>query len=170
VATGGISLAEQYRLSGKRARRGTLMLVLPLIAFLFVTFLLPIASMLTRSFEDSTVADILPRTAAALRAWDGKGRPPFSAYSALADDLVRAHNTGQIGKVATRMNFERSGMRSLMIKTAKRSASLRTALCAGLQPDRPAMERAGTLGRTASCQCVHHVRLLRVCAGPDAKG
>lgn len=123
MATGGMSLAEQYRRSGKRARRATFMLVLPLIAFLIVTFVLPIASMLTRSFEDSTVADILPRTAAALRAWDGKGRPPFSAYSALADDLVRAHNTGQIGKVATRMNFERAGMRSLMIKTAKEAHS-----------------------------------------------
>ena len=44
------------------------MLVLPLLAFLVVSFVLPIGSMLTRSFGDSTVADILPRTAAALRS------------------------------------------------------------------------------------------------------
>jgi putative spermidine/putrescine transport system permease protein len=120
VSTAGrVSLAEQYRRSGQRARRTTFMLVLPLLAFLVVSFVLPIGSMLTRSFGDSTVADILPRTAAALRSWDGKGRPPFSAYSALADDLSRANRTGQIGKVATRMNFERAGMRSLIIKTAR---------------------------------------------------
>ena len=95
------------------------MLVLPLLAFLMVTFIIPIGSMLSRSVEDSTVADILPRTAAALRAWNGKGRPPFSAYSALADDLDRAYRQGTIGKVATRMNFERAGMRSLIIKTAR---------------------------------------------------
>jgi len=113
------SLAEQFKRSGKRARRGTFLLVLPLLAFLTITFLLPIGNMLNRSVGDSTVADILPRTAAALRAWNGKGRPPFSAYSALADDLVRAEREGRIGKVATRMNFERAGMRSLMIKTAR---------------------------------------------------
>ncbi|MDZ4868428.1 MAG: ABC transporter permease [Alphaproteobacteria bacterium] len=113
------SLAEQFKRSGKRARRGTFLLVLPLLAFLTITFLLPIGNMLNRSVGDSTVADILPRTAAALRAWNGKGRPPFSAYSALADDLVRAEREGKIGKVATRMNFERAGMRSLMIKTAR---------------------------------------------------
>lgn len=113
------SLAEQFKRSGKRARRGTFLLVLPLLAFLMITFIIPIANMLDRSIDDPTVADILPRTAAALRAWNGKGRPPFSAYSALADDLVRAQREGTIGKVATRMNFERAGMRSLIIKTAR---------------------------------------------------
>jgi putative spermidine/putrescine transport system permease protein len=119
AATQNDNLAEQFRRSGKRARRGTFLLVLPLLAFLGITFILPIANMLNRSIEDTTVADILPRTAAALRAWDGKGRPPFSAYSALADDLVRAEREGLVGKVATRMNFERAGMRSLIIKTAR---------------------------------------------------
>jgi putative spermidine/putrescine transport system permease protein len=75
--------------------------------------------MLTRSVGDTTVSDILPRAAAALRSWDGKGRPPFSAISALADDLKRAERQGTIGKVATRMNFERAGMRSIIMKTAR---------------------------------------------------
>ncbi|MCE9524348.1 MAG: ABC transporter permease [Alphaproteobacteria bacterium] len=119
VAVDGFQLAEQFKRSGKRARRGTFLLVLPLLAFLTVSFILPIASMLNRSVEDGTVSQILPRTAAALRAWNGKGRPPFSAYSALADDLVQAQLQDSIGKVATRMNFERAGMRSLLIKTAR---------------------------------------------------
>ena len=92
---------------------------MPLLAFLTITFLMPIANMLNRSVSDATVSDVLPRTAAALRAWNGQGRPPFSAYSALADDLVRAQSQGTIGKVATRMNFERAGMRSLIVKTAR---------------------------------------------------
>ena len=115
----GAKLAEQFRQSGKRARRGTFLLVLPLLAFLMATFIFPIGAMLNRSVEDPTVATLLPRTAAALRSWNGKGRPPFSAYSALADDLKRANLEGTIGKVATRMNFERAGMRSLLIKTAR---------------------------------------------------
>ena len=119
VPVPGISLAEQFKRSGKRARRGTFLLVLPLLAFLTISFLLPIGDMLNRSVEDTTVNDVLPRTAAALLAWNGKGRPPFSAYSALADDLVRAEQQGTIGKVATRLNFERAGMRSLLVKTAR---------------------------------------------------
>jgi putative spermidine/putrescine transport system permease protein len=116
---GGVNLAEQFKESGRLARRNTFMLVLPLLLFLSATFIFPIGAMLTRSVEDSTVANILPRTAAALRAWNGKGRPPFSAFSALADDLKRANRQGTIGKVATRMNFERPGMRSLLIRTAR---------------------------------------------------
>jgi putative spermidine/putrescine transport system permease protein len=119
VVVGQGSLAEQFRRSGKRARRGTFLLVLPLLAFLTVSFIIPIANMLNRSVDDATVADAMPRAAAALRAWDGKGRPPASAFSALADDLVRAQRDGTIGKVATRMNFERAGMRSLLMKTAR---------------------------------------------------
>jgi putative spermidine/putrescine transport system permease protein len=110
---------EQYKRSGQRARHNTFMLVLPLLAFLMVTFIIPIGSMLSRSVEDTTVSTILPRTAAALQSWNGKGRPPFSAYSALADDLDRAYRQGTIGKVATRLNFERAGLRSLLIKTSR---------------------------------------------------
>lgn len=113
------SLAEQFKRSGKQARRGTFLLVLPLLAFLTITFLMPIGSMLSRSLEDPTVAEILPRAAASLRSWNGKDRPPASAFSALADDLARAQREGTIGKVATRLNFERAGMRSLLIKTAR---------------------------------------------------
>ena len=123
AAVQNFNLAEQFRSSGKRARRGTFLLVLPLLAFLTVSFVLPIANMLNRSVADSTVADILPRTAAALRAWNGKDRPPFSAYSALADDLVRAERQGTIGKVAARVNFERPGMLSLLKKTARVAGS-----------------------------------------------
>ena len=56
------SLAEQFKRSGKRARRGTFLLVLPLLAFLTITFLLPIVNMLNRSVGDPTVAEILPST------------------------------------------------------------------------------------------------------------
>ncbi len=114
-----MSLAEQFKRSGKGARRGTFLLVLPLLAFLTVTFFLPIFNMLNRSIEDATIVDNLPRSAVALRSWNGKGRPPFSAIAALADDLAQAQRAGTIGKIATRLNFERPGMRSLLMKTAK---------------------------------------------------
>ena len=118
-----MSLAEQFRRSGKNARRGTFLLVLPLLAFLTVTFFLPIFDMLNRSIEDATIAEYLPRSADALRSWNGKGRPPFSAIAALADDLARAQREGTIGRIATRLNFERAGMRSLLMKTAREAST-----------------------------------------------
>jgi len=99
----------------------TFLLVLPLLIFLIVTFILPIGNMLMRSIEDPTIAQVLPRTAAALRAWDGRGRPPFSAYAALASDLEVAQQQGTIGKAATRMNFEVPGMRSMLMATARQA-------------------------------------------------
>src|SRR5262245_56014637 len=102
VAIKADELRAHFVRSGARARRMTFVLVLPLLVFLTVSFILPIGNMLMRSFEDPTIATILPRTADALRAWDGRGRPPFSAYAALASDLEVAQRQGTIGKAATR--------------------------------------------------------------------
>jgi putative spermidine/putrescine transport system permease protein len=118
VITAG-DLKAHFVRSGARARRMTFLLVLPLLLFMTVSFILPIGNMLIRSVEDSTIATVLPRTADALRAWDGKGRPPYSAYAALASDLEVAQRQGTIGKAATRMNFEVPGMRSMLIATAR---------------------------------------------------
>jgi putative spermidine/putrescine transport system permease protein len=117
VAAG--ELKTHFVRSGVRARRMSFLLVLPLLVFLTITFILPIGDMLMRSVEDPTIADVLPRTAAALLAWDGKGRPPYSAYAALASDLEVAQREGTIGRAATRMNFEVAGMRSLLMTTAR---------------------------------------------------
>ena len=65
-------LAGQFRNSGKRARRATFLLVLPLLAFLTITFFLPIFNMLNRSVEDTTIADNLPRAAVALRVGEAR--------------------------------------------------------------------------------------------------
>jgi putative spermidine/putrescine transport system permease protein len=112
-------LRSHFVRSGARARRMSFLLVLPLLLFLTVTFILPIGDMLMRSIEDPTIAQVLPRTADALRAWDGRGRPPYSAYAALAADLEVAQREGTIGKAATRMNFEVPGMRSMLMSTAR---------------------------------------------------
>ena len=119
VAITAGDLRAHFVRSGARARRMTFLLVLPLLAFLAVTFIIPIGDMLMRSVDDPTIAQILPRTADTLRAWDGKGRPPYSAYAALASDLEVAQREGTVGKAATRMNFEVPGMRSMLMATAR---------------------------------------------------
>ena len=66
-----------------------LALIAPLLIFILVTFIAPIADMLFRSVENQIVADTLPKTVAALRDWDdGTGEaPPEEVFAAFAADL-----------------------------------------------------------------------------------
>src|SRR6185295_3392423 len=77
------SLARAER---RRKLRG-FSLTLPLLVFLLLTFLIPIAVLLKRAVENPEVATALPRTVVALEAWDRKDVPAPEAFAALAADL-----------------------------------------------------------------------------------
>ncbi|MDE0540389.1 MAG: ABC transporter permease, partial [Rhodospirillales bacterium] len=98
----------------ERMRRvKALLLVLPLLLFIGITFLFPIALMLFRSVDNPIVADNMPRTIAALETWDDRGEPPDEAvFAALAADLAEARRNRTIGRLATRLNYETGGLRS----------------------------------------------------------
>ncbi|MCE2485863.1 MAG: hypothetical protein J4F42_10165, partial [Desulfurellaceae bacterium] len=66
-------------------------LVLPLVAFIGLSFVAPLATMLSRSVYDPVVADALPRTLGLLQDWDGKRTPPEPVFETLANELLRAH-------------------------------------------------------------------------------
>ena len=112
-------LKAQLARASRRRRLRALLLVLPLVLFVAVTFLMPIAAMLARSVYDPELGRILPRAAAALRQWDGTGLPPEPAWRALAEDLREARSAGTIGKAGTILNYEIAGTRSLLTKTAQ---------------------------------------------------
>ncbi len=103
----------------RRARFHALMLAVPLIAFVGVTFVAPLGSMILRSVHDPTVADILPETNAALQAWDGQGLPGEDAYQAVAKELRQAREQKTIGKLATRLNRQTPGLRSVITRTGR---------------------------------------------------
>ncbi|MDF2619860.1 MAG: transporter permease subunit [Xanthobacteraceae bacterium] len=93
-------------------------LVLPLVAFIAIAFLAPIAIMLLRSVHDPEIADLMPRTRKALARWDGVGVPQMAAEAVTAD-LREAVATNQIGRLAQRLNRERNGFRTLVDVTAR---------------------------------------------------
>ena len=95
-------------------------LTLPLVAFIGVTFLAPLAAMLVRSVYDPVVADALPETLQALASWDGEGAPDEAVFVALADELAAASAARTVGQVATRLNRVESGLRSVVTRTARR--------------------------------------------------
>jgi len=94
-------------------------LILPLLVFLLLTFILPIASLLWRSVENPEVVGSLPRTVEAIATWDGRGLPDDAVYRALSEDLVEARQTQTIGDLSKRLNMEQAGYRSLLNKTAR---------------------------------------------------
>ncbi|TIC82035.1 ABC transporter permease [Crenobacter intestini] len=109
-------LARQRRLRQLKA----VLLVLPLMLFLLLTFLLPIGALLTRSVDNPEVAAVLPQTGRALATWDGRALPGDDAFLALAADLARAKEEKTVPELAKRLNMEEPGFRSLLQKTARK--------------------------------------------------
>jgi len=104
-------------LSGTRLRAAAL--TLPLVAFVAVAFIAPLGSMLVRSFYEPHVADALPRTLAALGAWDGSSVPSEDTFRILATELRLLDQERKLGGVATRINRLEGGMRSAIMDTAR---------------------------------------------------
>lgn len=101
------------------ARTGALLLALPLTLFIVVTFVAPLGSMFVRSVYDPTVADIMPGTVAALGEWDRRGLPQEQVYALAARELGQAREQKTIGKLATRLNRQTSGLRSVIMRTGR---------------------------------------------------
>ncbi len=100
----------------------SIVLVLPLFLFLVVTFLGPIGAMLVRSVEDPEASQVLPRTTAALRDWNRVSLPGDDVFEALVQDLRTARADRTLGVVASRLNNDYAGFRSMLSVTARRVA------------------------------------------------
>jgi putative spermidine/putrescine transport system permease protein len=124
------NLKARLRRATARSRRNAFLLTLPLLLVLSVTFIIPILDMLWRSVDDPVVGRALTRTPAALADWKAAdGLPPEAAYAAMVADLAGLRQGGGdgkalIGKFATRLNFEQSGVRSVITKTARKAPKL----------------------------------------------
>ena len=119
----GTPLKVSFARALRRSRLKALGLVLPLFAFLAVTFLVPIGDMLFRSVENQLVGQVLHRTVAALRDWDPASEelPGEPVFAALVADFVEGRENRTIGRVGVRLNYERGGMSSLFRKTGRRA-------------------------------------------------
>ena len=98
------------------------MLIAPLLLFVFLTFIMPIASMLMRSVDNEMVGNTLPKTVVAIENWDASSGelPDETVYAAFADDLIIAVNNKEHTKLGTRLNYEKTGMSSLFRKTGRK--------------------------------------------------
>jgi putative spermidine/putrescine transport system permease protein len=94
-------------------------LTLPLLVFLMLTFLVPIAALLKRAIENPEVANALPRTVSTLERWNRRDAPPDEAYAAVLADLGALPDSADAGALARRLNSEVPGARSLVMNAYK---------------------------------------------------
>jgi putative spermidine/putrescine transport system permease protein len=120
VRAAGARLRARVRRAERPRRLQALALVLPMLAFLLAFFVLPIGKMLALSVDNRELREAMPRSAAALRAWDGGGLPDEAILAVLAEELALAREARSLAGVARRLNIEHPGFRSTVLGTARR--------------------------------------------------
>jgi putative spermidine/putrescine transport system permease protein len=104
----------------RRARTAVaLAFMAPLLLFMVLFFVLPIGKVLALSVWSPEVRDALPRSAAALRAWDRSSLPGDALYQSVARDLADAGEDRALGRMAQRLEYEKRGFRAMLNRGAR---------------------------------------------------
>ncbi|WP_299501290.1 ABC transporter permease [uncultured Roseobacter sp.] len=122
MAADGTTLKSSLNRALRRQKLRALMLIAPLLIFVLVTFIAPIADMLFRSVENQIVSDTLPRTTAALKDWDSSvgDIPPPEVFDALYTDVFIAQERKLHTRLGSRLNYELTGVSSLFRKSGRK--------------------------------------------------
>ncbi|GLT08436.1 hypothetical protein GCM10007928_06670 [Sulfitobacter porphyrae] len=120
-AADGTSLKRSLNRALRRQKLRALILIAPLLIFVLVTFIAPIADMLFRSVENQIVAQTLPRTTEALADWeaDSGQAPGATVYKALYEDIFIAQERKLHTRLGSRLNYELTGASSLFRKSGR---------------------------------------------------
>ncbi len=110
---------SQFQGIAAKDRVRPVLLVLPLIAFIVVTFLLPLGTMFKESLYDGEVAKQIPETMKLLQNWNAEKLPDPEVYETLAREIVVMQENRTIGKVVIRINRIAPGTRSVWGKTGR---------------------------------------------------
>ncbi len=124
LSTDGIPLKQKLARTTRKLRMRAFLLTLPLVLFLVVSFVLPIGQMLWRSVNNPAGSNVLPVFAELIQDWDEQGLPDEPVFEAFVKDLQNAREKREIGKtvgnLATRVNYEMPGTRSLFTGTGRK--------------------------------------------------
>ncbi|MBA4490328.1 ABC transporter permease [Paracoccus sp. S1E-3] len=119
----GQPLGRALARASRRARRRAFLLVLPLLAFILITFILPIGQMLYRSVYNDGFSANMPAISAWFAEHPAGTDPDEGAFAALAADLQTSAEDKTIGVVGTRINYALPGTRSLFTSTGRKVRS-----------------------------------------------
>ena len=118
----GTPLKQALGIAQRRAKWRAFLLVVPLLVFILITFVWPIAEMLQRSAFNDDFSANMP----ALSQWfadnpEVVGVPESEeAFAALHADLLQARENRTQGQIGTRINYDLSGSRSLFTSSARK--------------------------------------------------
>ena len=121
LAADGTPLKRSLRRALRRQKMSALLLIAPLLIFILITFIAPIADMLFRSVENEIVQDTLPRTTAILETWDSESGnvPDTPVFKALYQDIFIAQERKLHTRLGSRLNYELTGASSLFRKSGR---------------------------------------------------
>jgi putative spermidine/putrescine transport system permease protein len=108
----GVPLKARLARAERSRKLKAVGLVLPLFAFVVLTFLYPLFVLAHKSIINEETLGRLDRTNEALADWDGVSLPDEAAFAALAADLKQAQEKREAGEIAKRINSEFSGAMS----------------------------------------------------------
>ena len=104
LTTDGIPLKVSLKKAERINKIRAFLLVLPLLAFILITFLVPIGDMLARSVDDRQINTVFPKTFEVYKKWDRQGLPSEELYATMFFEVKNSEGY-QIGKASTRMNL-----------------------------------------------------------------
>ena len=136
LTTDGIPLKVSLRKTERKNKIRAFLLVFPLLIYILITFVLPIADMLFRSVDDQHINKVYPLTFKEYQKWDRKDLPPEEVYKAMYTELgsvipnlvdtegltkaeLKRKRSQEVGKALTRMNYSKSGWKSMIKKTRR---------------------------------------------------
>ncbi len=124
----GVPLKQKLAQSTKRVRTRALLLTLPLIIFITISFVVPIGQMLFRSVYNPAGSNVLPSFSVSIKQWNGNGLPSEAMFEDFVKDMQVARInriTGKtVGNLATRVNYEMPGTRSLFTKSSRKMGKI----------------------------------------------
>ncbi|MDX5371936.1 MAG: ABC transporter permease [Pseudomonadaceae bacterium] len=117
--------AGQAASARRKKRLAAFLFVVPLLLFILVTFVAPIATMLWRSVHHPTVAELIPQTLAELERWEDRSRlPDEQTLRVFAGELHQLNRQRLSGKLAEEFNRAFAGMSSVVKASARRVGRL----------------------------------------------
>ena len=127
----GVPLKESLRKSLRRTKIRSFLLILVPLLFVLILFVNPIVQLLSRSVDDNLINNVFQLTFSQYEVWEDKSSlPGEEMYAAVINDIRNTHKLPDgegkllLGKSGTRMTYELSGWRSLLMKTVKEATKV----------------------------------------------
>ena len=120
LTTDGIPLEISLKKVERKNKFKAFLLVAPLLFFLLIVYISPIAGMLFTSIDDRMVTKMLPQTFKSMEKWDGKNLPSEEVFESFYKDYKLLMEEEKAGKLSTQLNYEKNGFKSILKKYGRK--------------------------------------------------